>query len=233
LAAMIFSLSLPRGIRRPCACVRPLGCGFLRPGKAGPETPEDGSGAEVAASWSPTSRCLPNRRRFARHDRRLRLGGEAGVAGPGVRPKPRATEGVTQTLVPVIRGVRERYGRQGNRLAATEGLPFRGSAVTSHHHDCAGRPQLVADAGEACATKGAVLWPPRSTPGSSHQTSGRSTLNSNAMRNPASVFGTCLQGRGRPPNASGRAKWQRRSVTDPIAGNRGLSGRGHAAGAPL
>jgi hypothetical protein len=104
LEAMIFSLSLPRGIRRPCACVRSLGCGFLRPGKADPETPEDGGGAEVAASWSPTSRCHPNRRRFARHDRRLRLGGEAGVEGPDARPKPRATEGVTQAVALAIPG---------------------------------------------------------------------------------------------------------------------------------
>jgi hypothetical protein len=42
--------------------------------------------------------------RFARHDRRLRLGGEAGVAGPDVRPKPRATEGVTQAVAPAIPG---------------------------------------------------------------------------------------------------------------------------------
>jgi hypothetical protein len=67
LKAMIVSLSLPRRFRRPYACVVPLGCGFLGTGKEAAETPEDGSGAEVAFA---TSRCCPNRRRFARHDRR-------------------------------------------------------------------------------------------------------------------------------------------------------------------
>jgi hypothetical protein len=62
-------------------------------GKEAAETPEDGSGAGAQRHGA-----VRTVRRFARHDRRLRLGGEAGVVGADARPKPRATEGVTPAL---------------------------------------------------------------------------------------------------------------------------------------
>jgi hypothetical protein len=217
------SLSLLRGIRRPYACVRPLGCGFLRPGKAGPETPEDGSGAEVAASWSRTSRCHPNRGRFARHDRRLRLGGEAGVAGPDVRPKPRATEGVTQALAPAIPG-RGRETWPSRRPPHTDRVP----AIPRISRDVAS-PGLCWPAGRSTSPKLEKQAPQRVScrraiahRGSSHLTATQPTLNDKARRNPTSVFGTCLPRRGRPFYGIRSREAATPSSHRPIAGNRGL-----------
>jgi hypothetical protein len=97
------------------------------------------------------------------------------------------------------RGLRERHGRRDVRFTTTACPPFRGSAVTSHQRDCAGRPKHIAEAGEACASTGFILSPPQSAHrGSSHHTAAQPALNDTARRNPASVFGTCLPRRGRP-----------------------------------
>ncbi len=97
------------------------------------------------------------------------------------------------------RGLRERHGRQDVRLTTTACPPFRRSAVTSHHWDCAGRPRHIAKAGEARASTGGILSPPQSAHrGSSHHTAAQPALNDTARRNLASVFGTCLPRRGRP-----------------------------------
>jgi hypothetical protein len=220
---MIFSLSLPRGIRRPYACVRPLGCGFLRPGKAGPETPEDGNSAEVAASWSPTSRCHPNRRRFARHDRRLRLGGEEGVAGPDVRPKPRATEGVTQVLAPAIPGrARETWpSRRPPHCDRVPAIPWISRDVASaglcgqaaaHRRSW----RSTRHKGVSCRRRNPHTEVHRATPPhrrAAHAERYGQAQSSQRVRHLSATPWT-------PVYAPDRAKGRRRSVTDPIAGNR-------------
>ena len=97
------------------------------------------------------------------------------------------------------RGLGERHGRRDVRLTTTACPPFRRSAVTSHHRNCAGRPQHIAKAGEARASTGGILSPRQSAHrGSSHHTAAQPALNDTARRHPASVFSTCLPRRGRP-----------------------------------
>ncbi len=161
------------------------------------------------------------------------LGGEAGVEGPDARPKPRATEGVTQAVAPAIPG-------PGRETWPTRRPPHddRVPAIPPISRDVAS-PGLcwpaepIAEAGEARATKGypvaAAIRTPRFI--APHRRAARAerygqAQSSQRVRHLSATLWT-------PVYASGRAKRQRRSVTDRSRGTAPSSGRGHAAGAPL
>ncbi len=153
-----------------------------------------------------------------------RLGGEAEVAGPDVRPKPRATEGVTQAVAPAITGPARETGPP-RRPPHNDSVP----AIQRISRDVPS-PGLCWPAAahrsswRGTRSKGVVLSAPQSAhPGSSHLTAAQPALNDTASRHPASVFGYLSAATPwTPVSASGRAKRQRHSVTDPIAKNRGF-----------
>jgi hypothetical protein len=87
------SLSLPRSVAGPMPAFSPSGAVVWGRARRPRKPLRTAVVRKLRAFFGATSRCRPNRRRFSRHHRRLRLGGEAGVAAADAPPKPHVTRG--------------------------------------------------------------------------------------------------------------------------------------------